>query len=76
MGYRCVMKNKPFFLNEKLACARPPATTTNPNKTGIDVRPSRDDVAKRAYYIYLKQGCPQGQDMQHWLEAEAQAVSA
>ena len=41
----------------------------------MDVRPSRDEVAKRAYYMYLKQGCPSGQDVQHWLEAEAQAAS-
>jgi hypothetical protein len=32
-------------------------------------------VAKRAYYIYLKQGCPQGKDVQHWLEAEAQTIA-
>jgi len=66
---------KTFFPSEKLAGARPPAPTTDPNPTGIDVRPSQDEVAKRAYFIYLKQGCPQGQDVQHWLEAEAQAVS-
>jgi hypothetical protein len=68
------MKNNTFFPNEKLACARPPAPTANPKQTRLDAKPSRDEVSKRAYYIYLKQGCPQGQDVQHWLEAEAQAV--
>jgi len=33
-------------------------------------------VAKVAYFIYLNQGCPQGQDMHHWLEAEAQVLKA
>jgi hypothetical protein len=33
--------------------------------------PSRGDVAMQAYFIYLNQGCPQGCDLQHWLEAEA-----
>ena len=36
----------------------------------------RDEVAKRAYSIYLSQGRPQGQDVQHWLKAEAQMLKA
>ena len=33
-------------------------------------------MAKEAYFVYLKQGCSQGQDMNHWLEAEAQVMKA
>jgi hypothetical protein len=42
----------------------------------MDVGPSRDEVARKAYFIYLSQGCPQGQDMEHWFDAEAQVVAA
>jgi hypothetical protein len=29
------------------------------------------EIATRAYFIYMSAGCPEGQEMQHWLEAEA-----
>jgi Protein of unknown function (DUF2934) len=38
--------------------------------------PSQDEVAKKAYSIYLARGRPQGQDQQHWFEAEAQMMAA
>ena len=38
----------------------------------IKTKPSHDEVARKAYDIYLKEGCPQNRDMQHWLEAETQ----
>src|SRR5665647_3205001 len=31
---------------------------------------AHDEVAKKAYAIYLKEGRPQGHDMKNWLEAE------
>ena len=37
--------------------------------------PPAQDVAVRAYFIYLSQGCPAGQDVPHWLEAEAQLAT-
>jgi hypothetical protein len=30
------------------------------------------DLAKRAYFIYLDQGCRDGHDVEHWLAAEKQ----
>ncbi len=38
--------------------------------------PAHDDVAKKAYAIYLKEGSPQGHAKQNWLEAEAQMPHA
>ena len=35
-----------------------------------------DKVAKKAYAIYLKEGRPQGRDVQNWLEAEANTPHA
>jgi Cu2+-exporting ATPase len=34
--------------------------------------PARDEVAKKAYALYEKEGRPQGHDKQNWLETEAQ----
>ncbi len=42
------------------------------NTNNPDTGPEQDDVAKRAYSLYVKEGRPQGHDMQNWLEAESQ----
>jgi hypothetical protein len=42
----------------------------------MDVGPSEDEIARKAYFMYLDQGCPQGQDRRHWFEAEAQVIAA
>ena len=30
------------------------------------------DVARRAYLIYLEEGCPQGRHLEHWIRAETE----
>jgi len=57
---------------EDSANGHPSAPAPHSNQTGIKPKPSQDEVARKAYDIYLKEGCPQGRDVQHWLEAEAQ----
>jgi len=42
------------------------------NKTVSETKPAHDEVAKKAYAIYLKEGHPQGHAEQNWLEAETQ----
>jgi Cu2+-exporting ATPase len=44
------------------------------NKSGPT--PTHDEVAKKAYAIYLKEGRPQGRDVQNWKEAEAKMPHA
>jgi Cu2+-exporting ATPase len=39
-------------------------------------KPAQDDVAKKAYDIYLKEGRPEGHAKQNWSEAEAQLMHA
>ena len=34
--------------------------------------PSTQEIAERAYELYLKNGCREGLDMEHWLTAERQ----
>ena len=33
---------------------------------------SHDDIARKAYEIYIESGCPDGQDQLHWQKAEEQ----
>ena len=71
-----IMKNTNSFPFEKPADTQSFSGPNNSPSSRIDVRPSRDEVATKAYYIYLNRGCPQGQDQVHWFEAEAQAFAA
>jgi hypothetical protein len=34
--------------------------------------PSHDEIAAQAYQIYLREGCAEGRDLDHWLRAEAE----
>jgi|GEM_PF-5298622 len=34
--------------------------------------PSQEEISARAYQIFVERGCPEGRDLEHWLEAEAQ----
>ena len=38
-------------------------------------KPAHDEVAKKAYAIYLQEGRPQGHAEQNWLEATAQTLA-
>jgi len=37
--------------------------------------PTPDDIALRAYHIYLERGCTPGDPMQDWLQAERELSS-
>ncbi len=45
-------------------------------KNKPDTEPAHDEVAKKAYAIFLKEGRPQGHAEQNWLEAKAQLQHA
>jgi hypothetical protein len=44
---------------------------TDPNST-----PSHEQIARRAYEIFIERGQPENQDLAHWLEAERQLRTA
>lgn len=44
---------------------------TDPRST-----PTHEQIAARAYEIFIERGRPQGRDLDHWLEAEAQLRAA
>lgn len=65
--------------------AKKPAPSTKPTRKRPAASPKASDatlqitheeIATRAYFIYIRAGCPEGQEMQHWLEAEAQSLRA
>ena len=43
----------------------------HPTKDQPETNPEQDEVARKAYAIYTKEGRPQGHAEQNWLEAEA-----
>ncbi len=53
---------------------RPISTAATLHQTQKDIGPSKDEIARKAYSIYQARGCPQGQDLQHWLEAETHVI--
>jgi hypothetical protein len=44
------------------------------NRSKPETEPTRDEVAKKAYFLYLEEGRPQGHDVQNWLEAGASVI--
>jgi Cu2+-exporting ATPase len=42
------------------------------NMNKPETKPAQDDVAKKAYDIYVKEGRPQGHSKQNWIDAETQ----
>jgi hypothetical protein len=51
-----------------------PEVEVEEKQHGIDFTPAADQIAHRAYEIYVSQGCHPGYDLKHWLEAEQQLV--
>jgi hypothetical protein len=49
-----------------------PSHDAHSSHKGGKGKPTHDEVARKAYEIYEKEGHPQGRDVQHWLRAESQ----
>ncbi len=49
------------------------ASTTPASKTSKkEITLTQEQIAKRAYEIWLARGCEHGHDAEHWVEAERQ----
>jgi hypothetical protein len=72
-GHDNVMKNN-NFPNGITTEARPVSTSATLHQTQKNIGPSKDEIARKAYSIYQARGCPQGLDLQHWLEAETHVI--
>ena len=61
--------------NQPPGSAPQPAAVADLKRNEDDFAPSADEVARRAYFVYVNEGSPQGRDVQHWLAAEAQLLA-
>jgi hypothetical protein len=52
-----------------------PAMAAALNLDEINFTPAPDEVARRAYFSYVNQGSRPGQEVQHWLKAEADLIA-
>ena len=66
------MKHNKYPQKEK-----PPQTLEAANSTPTDIQfsPSAEEVSRRAYFAYVNAGSRPGQDVQHWLAAEAELTA-
>jgi hypothetical protein len=46
--------------------------TTDKPMTDSSSTPTQEQIARRAYEIFIERGQPEGRDLEHWLEAERQ----
>jgi len=69
------VKQIKFPTNQEPGGTAPPAATADLNQNEVNLKPTPDEVAKRACLRYVDQGSLHGHDKQHWLEAEAQLVA-
>jgi Protein of unknown function (DUF2934) len=68
------MKNDNRSQHQKTAAAAQRISVIGPSQNEINFTPSPDEVARRAYFTYVNQGSPQGYEVQHWLQAEAELI--
>jgi len=57
------------------ANATQPACKMPKPATVVGCKATHDDIAQRAYQIYVKKGCASGQCEQNWLQAEQELRS-
>ena len=48
------------------------AKTGLPETPMTNPTPTHDEIAAQAYQIYLREGCPEGRDLDHWLQSEVE----
>jgi hypothetical protein len=68
------MKHHKPMPTERANVTLPPAPVADFNQNGIDFAPSPDEVARKAYFAYANAGSANGNDVQHWLDAEAELI--
>ncbi len=59
---------KPAPAPAPVAAAKPAAKAAT--KTAVKREPTQEEIGTRAYEIYVSEGCPTGNDLDHWLRAE------
>ena len=52
---------------------KPAAPAGKPGKRGYE--PTQEEIATRAFEIYVSEGCREGSDLENWLRAEGELRS-
>lgn len=55
---------------------RPAEPRSTPGRPEVTIKLTHDQIAKRAYMIWLAKGKPEGKDRENWLEAVSQLSTA
>jgi hypothetical protein len=55
--------------------AHAPVRTPRHSKRHATIKPSHDEIAKRAYNLFSASGYIPGHDVEHWLQAEAEITA-
>ena len=69
------MKQKNCSPNQASARTSQTTAASNIDQDEIDCAPAPDEVARRAYFSYEKQGSLHGNHVQHWVVAEAELIA-
>ena len=56
------------------ATVRPTADARSKNRLLPEPPAAAQDIARRAYELYLASGCVDGRDVENWLEAEQELL--
>jgi hypothetical protein len=58
--------------------SQPDSTTSETNETGeaLTLQPTEEEIAVRAYHIYLERGGAEGEPLDDWLQAERELSEA
>ena len=74
---------QPRITAKKELAGTPKTEVSAPSKTELTVAPvapkmapSREDIARRAYEIYVARGKTDGRDLEDWIQAERELVGA
>lgn len=68
------MENSKLPQNQKPAGAPLPTAPMSSGQNEINFTPSPDEIARKAYFTFVNQGSKSGQEVQHWLQAEAELI--
>ena len=58
--------------------SQPDSSTSETNETGeaLTLQPTEEEIAVRAYHIYLERGGAEGEPLDDWLQAERELTEA
>ena len=58
--------------------SQPDSTNSETNETGeaLTLQPTEEEIAVRAYHIYLERGGAEGEPLDDWLQAERELTEA